>query len=240
MVLGQDERTPQALREDLTVLQPGTAQRPGNPRLPRAGDRRGTRCLSAVCARDPELLGKLVVAAQGLDLVEIERAVRALGLSRESRGEEIVQALFESKRQLVGRSGIMEFVVNDTSPGKVGGMENLKHWMTRREKAFGLEAITSGKRMPKGVLLMGVAGCGKSLFVKAIAAQWHLPLIRLDMAAVYDGTFGTPRKRACARRSGPPRRRPPASSGSTRSRRASRRRGSRSRGGRRRACSGRS
>ncbi len=133
-----------------------------------------------------------MVAAQGLDLIEIERAVRALRPSGGSRGEEIVQALFESKRQLVGRSGIMEFVVNDTSPEKVGGMENLKHWMTRRVKAFGVEAITSGKRMPKGVLMMGVAGCGKSLFVKAIAAQWRLPLIRLDMAAVYEGTFGTP------------------------------------------------
>jgi SpoVK/Ycf46/Vps4 family AAA+-type ATPase len=86
----------------------------------------------------------------------------------------------------------MEFVVNDVGPDRVGGMENLKEWMARRVRAFGLEAITSGKSMPKGVLMMGVAGCGKSLFVKAIAAQWRLPLIRLDMAAVYEGTFGTP------------------------------------------------
>ncbi len=191
VVLGQDESTPPGLREDLTVFHQGLPTvLEIRAFLEQAIDRNSL--LSDAGARDPELLGKLVVAAQGLDLVEIERAVRALRLSGESRGEEIVQALFESKRQLVGRSSIMEFVVNDTTPEKVGGMENLKHWMTRREKAFGLEAITTGKRMPKGVLLMGVAGCGKSLFVKAIAAHWHLPLIRLDMAAVYDGTFGTP------------------------------------------------
>jgi hypothetical protein len=191
VALGQDERTPPALREDLTVFQQGL---PGieeiSSFLERALNR--DKLLSQTRAQDPELLGKLVVAAQGLDLGEIERSIRDLRLSGESQGEEIVRALFESKRQLVGRSGIMEFVVNETVPGKVGGMENLKHWMTRREKAFGLEAITAGRLMPKGVLLMGVAGCGKSLFVKAIAAQWRLPLIRLDMAAVYEGTYGTP------------------------------------------------
>ena len=62
----------------------------------------------------------------------------------------------------------------------------------RREKAFGLDNISSGAKMPKGVLIMGISGCGKSLFVKVIAAQWGLPLIRLDMAVVYGGTFGTP------------------------------------------------
>jgi len=191
VVLGQDETTPPALREDLTVLQQGLPTVAEIKLFLEQAIGRDAR-LSGVCAKDPELLGKLVVAAQGLDLVEIERAVRALALSGESRGEEIVRALFESKRQLVGRSSIMEFVVNETSPEKVGGMENLKHWMRRREKAFGLEAITSGKSMPKGVLMMGVAGCGKSLFVKAIAAGWHLPLIRLDMAAVYEGTYGSP------------------------------------------------
>ena len=191
VVLGHDERTPPALREDLTVFQQGL---PGIPEISSFLEQalKRDKLLAKTRAQDPDLLGKLVVAAQGLDFVEIERAVRALRLSRESRGEEIVQALFESKRRLVGRSGIMEFVVNDTGPGNVGGMENLKRWMTRRDKAFGLESITTGKRMPKGVLLMGVAGCGKSLFVKAIASHWRLPLIRLDMAAVYEGTYGTP------------------------------------------------
>ena len=93
---------------------------------------------------------------------------------------------------IIKESGIMEFVINDTGPDQLGGVENLKHWMERREKAFGLENISSGASLPKGILIMGVSGCGKSLFVKVIAANWHLPLIRLDMAAVYGGTYGSP------------------------------------------------
>jgi SpoVK/Ycf46/Vps4 family AAA+-type ATPase len=71
-------------------------------------------------------------------------------------------------------------------------MENLKLWLERRETVFGLDNISSGAMMPKGVLVMGISGCGKSLFVKVIAAHWRLPLIRLDMAILYGGAFGTP------------------------------------------------
>jgi vesicle-fusing ATPase len=142
---------------------------------------------------------RLLLAAQGLDLPDIDRALR---LARLGRGglEEITAALFAAKKEILGRSGIMEFVENDIRPGEVGGMENLKGWMEKREKAFGLGALTSGQSLPRGVLLMGISGCGKSLFVKAIAARWHLPLVRLDMATVYAGTFGSPEttlRRAC-------------------------------------------
>jgi hypothetical protein len=191
IALGQDERVPEGLREDLVTLFQG---------LPSIGDittfleqlREREPGLKRVCNEEPELMGKLVMAAQGLDLIEIERGVRTIRLSETAAGEEIVRALFETKRIIIKRSGIMEFVLNEAGPDQIGGMENLKLWMERREKAFGLENIASGLNMPKGVLTMGIAGCGKSLFVKAIAAKWLLPLIRLDMAAVYEGTYGSP------------------------------------------------
>ena len=148
--------------------------------------------LKKACAENPGLLRDLVLAAQGLDFMDIERGIRALRGSTERGGGEIVRTLFETKQLIIRKSGIMEFVANDTSPEKVGGMENIKHWMGRRERAFGIENIAAGTTMPKGVLLMGIAGCGKSLIVKAIAAEWRLPLIRLDMAAIYEGTHGTP------------------------------------------------
>lgn len=191
IVLGQDERVPEGLREDMITLYQG---------LPSIGDitafleqlKEREPGLKRVSNDEPELMGKLVMAAQGLDLIDIERGVRALRLSETAPGEEIVRALFETKRQIIKRSGIMEFVLNEVGPDQIGGMENLKLWMERREMAFGLENIASGLNMPKGVLTMGIAGCGKSLFVKAIAAKWLLPLIRLDMAAVYEGTYGSP------------------------------------------------
>ncbi|MCM2357443.1 MAG: AAA family ATPase, partial [Geobacteraceae bacterium] len=191
LILGQEEEIPAGLREELLILQQG---------LPTIEEirsfleqlREREPLLGKACGENPGLMRDLVMAAQGLDLADIERGVRALRLSAEAGGDEIVRALFETKRLIIRKSGIMEFVVNEVSPDKVGGMENLKHWMARRERAFGVDSISAGLNMPKGVLTMGIAGCGKSLFVKAIASEWRLPLIRLDMAAVYEGTYGSP------------------------------------------------
>lgn len=163
--------------------------------------------LEAQRGRDPfleqlitaETLPQLLLAAQGLDLQDIEQALRLVRLDR-GGPDEAAAALFRCKKQFLGRSGIMDFVDNDVLPEQVGGMENLKGWMEKREKVFGLGTLVSGQNLPRGVLLMGISGCGKSLFVKAIAARWHLPLVRLDMATVYAGTFGSPEtslRRAC-------------------------------------------
>ena len=191
VVAGPEEEVPEALREDLTIFHQG---------LPLIGEitayfeqiRSREPLLAKVCEENPQLLGKLVVAAQGLDLNDVDRGVRALRMSGMAKGEDVVQALFQTKQMIIRKSGIMEFVGNDIRPDQLGGVENLKYWMERREQAFGLDNISSGSSLPKGILIMGIAGCGKSLFVKAIAAKWLLPLIRLDMAAVYEGTYGSP------------------------------------------------
>jgi len=211
IVIGEDEAVPERLREDIVILYQG---------LPAIADikahleflKERIPLLAQACESDPELSGRLVVAAQGLDLIEIERSIRTFNQSQAGSGNEIVTALFETKRQIIRKSGIMEFVINDADPDHLGGMENLKHWLDRREKAFGLDNISTGAKMPKGVLIMGISGCGKSLFVKVIAAQWRLPLIRLDMAVVY-GEHSVRRRPACARHSVPQRRLHPVSSG---------------------------
>ena len=191
VILGQDEDVPEGLREDSTTLYQGLpAIEEIRTFLEQLVEREPL--LKKTCGENPELMRDLVMAAQGLDLVDIERGVRALRQSPEAQGNAIVNALFETKKLIIRKSGIMEFVVNEISSDNVGGVENLKFWLARREKAFGIENISAGINMPKGVLIMGVAGCGKSLFVKAIASQWRLPLIRLDMAAVYEGTYGSP------------------------------------------------
>ncbi len=190
IVLGEQEIVPERLREDLVMFYQG---------IPSAAEIRAhlellkerVPLLAEVCAADPELMGRLVVAAQGLYLEDIERSIGACDQSRGS-GSEIIRAFFETKQQIIRKSGIMEFVVNDADMHHLGGMENLKKWLQRRETAFGLENISSGANMPKGVLIMGVSGCGKSLFVKVVATRWRLPLIRLDMSVVYGGAFGSP------------------------------------------------
>jgi SpoVK/Ycf46/Vps4 family AAA+-type ATPase len=191
IVIGEEEAVPERLREDLVILYQG---------LPAVAEikehmeflKEHVPLLAQACDADPELMGRLVVAAQGLDFTDIERSIRAFNQSQSGSGSEIVQEIFETKKQIIRKSGIMEFVVNDADLGHLGGMENIKHWLDRREKAFGLDNISTGAIMPKGVLIMGISGCGKSLFVKVIAAQWRLPLIRLDMAVVYGGAYGSP------------------------------------------------
>ncbi|GLI37136.1 AAA family ATPase [Geobacter hydrogenophilus] len=191
VVIGQDERVPPALREEFVILHQGL---PAMDEIKAffAHAKERDPALAKACGERPGLLEDLVVAAQGLDLIDLERGMRSARIAGEAGGEGLVRSIFETKRSAIRTSGIMEFVANDVTPDQVGGMENLKQWMARREQAFGLEGISSGANLPKGVLMMGIAGCGKSLFVKAIAATWRLPLIRLDMAAVYDGSYGNP------------------------------------------------
>ena len=191
VILGDGEWVPQSLREDITLL---------TQRLPVVEEIRGflkqlldhEPSLSKACQEAPTLFERLVVAARGLDLVDLERAIRLLRLTEMTGDTDPVRALLENKRQIIQQSGVMELVVEVDGCNQLGGMENLKQWLERRKSAFGLDGISSGVGLPRGVLVMGIAGCGKSLFVKAIAAEWQLPLIRLDMSTVYGGAFGTP------------------------------------------------
>lgn len=191
IVIGEEEAVPEPLREDLVILYQGIpVVAEIKAHLESLKER--VPLLARVCAADPELMGRLVVAAQGLYLENIERSIGAFNQGQVGGGSEIVQRFFETKQQIIRKSGIMEFVVNDIDLDHLGGMENLKKWLERRETAFGLDNISTGANMPKGVLIMGVSGCGKSLFVKVIATRWRVPLIRLDMAVVYGGAFGSP------------------------------------------------
>jgi ATP-dependent 26S proteasome regulatory subunit len=191
ILLGQDEKVPDTLREDMIIFHQG---------LPDIGEisaylahlRTSEPLLATACEANPGLLDRLAVAAQGLDLADIDDGIRAMRLTGNTKGEAIVQAILRAKQMLIRESGIMEFMDNDITPEQLGGMENLKYWMERRESAFGLANISSGVNLPKGILIMGISGCGKSLFVKVLAARWQLPLIRLDMAAVYSGMYGSP------------------------------------------------
>ncbi len=190
IVMGEDEAVPERLRENLVILYQGIpVLQEIKAHLESLKDRFPS--LSEACASDSGLMDRLVVAAQGLYIEDIDFGISAFNQSGGS-SDKIVQEFFETKQQVIRKSGIMEFIVNDTEIEHLGGMENLKKWLERREMAFGLENISSGLNMPKGVLLMGVSGCGKSLFVKVIATRWRVPLIRLDMSVVYGGAFGSP------------------------------------------------
>jgi hypothetical protein len=134
----------------------------------------------------------LVLAARGLTLEEARIALRTAFLDQGPASEEAVAAVIDFKRQVILKLGVLRFVDDGVQEYEVGGLETLKAWLALRRSAFVGEAREHHMRSPKGLLVMGVPGCGKSMSVQMVAAMWGLPLLRLDLANVYSGAFGTP------------------------------------------------
>jgi SpoVK/Ycf46/Vps4 family AAA+-type ATPase len=135
---------------------------------------------------------QLARALQGLTLNEARHAVRRALAAGHRLGVESLPALLEEKRLLVNRSRVVEFIAATTDIGQVGGLDVLKTWLAERRKLFQLRDTLSTDIVPKGVLVMGIPGCGKSLCVKAIASHFELPLYRIDMIEVFSGRHGPP------------------------------------------------
>ena len=133
----------------------------------------------------------LIKAAQGLTLSEAENAfAKAIAHDGKLSAEDI-QRVQDEKRQVIRKSGLLEYYPPEEDLGHVGGLQNLKLWLNRRTAAFGERARQFGLPEPRGLLLLGVQGCGKSLTAKAVAAHWKLPLLRLDMGRIFSGLVGS-------------------------------------------------
>ena len=131
---------------------------------------------------------KLLRAALGLTRDEAEKVYRKAQVTTGRLTEAEVDIVLSEKKQLVRRNGILEYIEEDETIDAVGGLEELKKWLTQRSNAFTERAREYGLPQPKGMLIMGVPGCGKSLIAKTTSRLWGLPLVRLDMGRVYDGS----------------------------------------------------
>jgi SpoVK/Ycf46/Vps4 family AAA+-type ATPase len=129
---------------------------------------------------------------QGLTLDEARYALRRALNANRGLGTESMPALLEEKRLLINRSGVIEYISDAVGLGEVGGLEGLKKWLVERQKLFQMRDSLSAEIVPKGLLLMGIPGCGKSLSVKAIASHLQLPLYRVDMTEIFSGRHGKP------------------------------------------------
>lgn len=134
----------------------------------------------------------LIRSFLGLTQEEIVKCVRKILLSRSEFGYEDVDFILEEKRQILRKSEILEFIRNDIRMTDVGGLRVFKRWVQRRRKGFSEAARKYGLPQPKGLLITGISGCGKSLAIQALANQWKLPLLRLDMGRVFGGFAGSP------------------------------------------------
>lgn len=131
--------------------------------------------------------GRVVDAALGLTELEAQNAY-ALSLVREKKLD--VQTVIETKKEIVRRSGILTYMESEESLDTVGGLEELKGWLVSRSEGFGKKAREFGLAPPRGMMLAGVPGCGKSLVAKATSAAWGLPLLFLDMGRVFGSLVG--------------------------------------------------
>jgi ATP-dependent 26S proteasome regulatory subunit len=139
--------------------------------------------------RDEMLRGTL-----GLTEEEARYAFTKLLLGRRSVGPEIIEKLYEEKEELVRKEGILEYIPPRISLDNIGGLVVLKDWLRQRKRFFSKDAEDFGLDPPKGLLLTGISGCGKSMAVQAISAYWVMPMLRLDMNRVYGAVAGTPER----------------------------------------------
>jgi ATP-dependent 26S proteasome regulatory subunit len=132
---------------------------------------------------------------RGLTEEEAERAISQSLVARYALAPACITDVLEAKKSLLKRSEMLEFVDSSDNMASVGGLENLKAWLAQRRDSWDPQARQFGLDPPKGVIILGVQGCGKSLCARSVAGEWKLPLVKFDTAAVYDKYIGETEKR---------------------------------------------
>jgi hypothetical protein len=138
---------------------------------------------------------KLLQAALGMTLNQARRSFSKAIVLHGSLDEGDVDAIIADKKDILSQSDALEFYSLTETPENVGGLAILKDWLRLRERAFTQEARDYGLPSPKGIALIGIPGTGKSLTAKMIADVWHLPLLRLDVGALFGSLVGESEER---------------------------------------------
>ena len=142
-------------------------------------------------ALDEEGKERLCKAALGLTLQEAENAF-ALSMVNDGKIDaRDLTTILSEKMQVIKKTGILEFINSDIKIEDIGGLENLKNWLKKRNNSWSEAAKKYCLPAPKGVLITGVPGCGKSLTAKAMSAAWQLPLLKLDFGKIFSGIVGS-------------------------------------------------
>jgi SpoVK/Ycf46/Vps4 family AAA+-type ATPase len=135
-------------------------------------------------------LESLVQSCQGLSLERIRRVLSKIIANNETIDKSNISLILSEKQQIINQTQILEFCSTNYSLADVGGLTNLKNWLNQRSSSFSEQALNYGLTAPRGLLLVGVQGTGKSLTAKAIAHDWQLPLLRLDFGRLFGGIIG--------------------------------------------------
>ena len=144
---------------------------------------------------EPTTLDNIATACQGLSLERIRRVLSKVIAKYGEISDSSSNLILQEKKQIIQQTQLLEFCLKDKSMSDLGGLDNFKDWLKLREKAFSQEAIQYGLPYPKGLLLVGVQGTGKSIAAKIIAEEWQLPLLRLDFGRLFASLIGQSEQR---------------------------------------------
>lgn len=170
---------PEELDKSMTVID-----------IPLPNQEEVSKLLNILCSAQkieisPNLFARFVRGALGLTEKEIKRLFSKILLSGRRFSEADLSVQIEEKRRMIRKSQFLEFWDTRDLPDGIGGMDSLKKWLKQRSNAFTKEARAFGIPQPKGLFLLGVQGCGKSLMAKVVAKKWNLPLLGLDMSVLF-------------------------------------------------------
>ena len=138
-----------------------------------------------------EDLNELSMASSGLTEIKVKQVTAKALAKRGKIGKEDIKDILEEKKQVIARSEILEFFETKSNQDDIGGLNVLKVWLNQRYRAFSKEARDYGLPIPKGVLLVGAQGTGKSLTAKSISKSWSMPLLRLDVGRLFSSLVGS-------------------------------------------------
>nr|YP_009029543.1 hypothetical protein [Lithodesmium undulatum]AGH29074.1 hypothetical protein [Lithodesmium undulatum]UYC30490.1 hypothetical protein [Lithodesmium undulatum] len=184
VIIASELEIPKELQDLITVLQ---FQLPIESEITQELD----RLINSLNIKiDPELFENLTQACQGLSLERIRRVLSKIIVTHKTINENSISILLNEKKQIISQTEILEYWSVNEKITNIGGVNNLKDWLKKRKTSFGVQASNYGLPTPRGLLLVGIQGTGKSLTAKAIATEWQLPLLKLDVGKLFGGIVG--------------------------------------------------
>jgi SpoVK/Ycf46/Vps4 family AAA+-type ATPase len=184
IIIGSDLTIPKELQDLITVLE---FQLPLEDEITQELN----RLINSLNIKvDPQLFENLTRACQGLSLERIRRVLSKIIATYKTIDDNSIAVLLSEKKQIISQTEILEYSSVNEKITNLGGLDNLKDWLKKRKTAFSIQASNYGLPTPRGLLLIGIQGTGKSLTAKAIANDWQLPLLKLDVGKLFGGIVG--------------------------------------------------
>ena len=184
IIIGSDFNIPKELQDLITVLQ---FQLPNETEI----NQELTRLIDSLNIKiHSQLFESLTQTCQGLSLERIRRVLSKIIATHKTIDKNSIEILLSEKKQIISQTEILEYWSVTDKITSIGGVENLKEWLKKRKTSFSIQASNYGLPTPRGLLLVGIQGTGKSLTAKAIATEWQLPLLKLDVGKLFGGIVG--------------------------------------------------